>query len=249
MSSMPYPTYDPPPYTYGNSSFEHLPFPAQKFLTERGLAPSWEYNAEIVEDHRAERTDRLFRSLEGVHIALVQQHQMLVALSKQTNGELSEELEQREAEIEHIVGNVLMPERRSHLDVFMAEFDALIWLDVVAREGTPNAPSPPVQEEYRHLKCTPVLKYAADALVALDEAVERELAERAESRKARRPRRHTSGSFAPLPREVDPFSSPPRNRIHGDKSFDSPPHGGAKSTRSLGRASASWVVVCHTGLL
>jgi len=257
MHHMPSPFYDPPPYTYSTFAFEQLPFLAQKFLLERGLAPSWEYNTDVVENTRIEHAHKLFRTLEGVHIALVERRRELVALHEQEEHteEPSEEVEERLAEIAHEVGNVLLPEWRSHLDDFMREFDALIWLDVVAREDTPDAPSLLEQQKYRNLKCDPIIQHAIDAVVALDEAVKKKdrLAKRAALGKGLRPRRTTNDSFSSPPREADPFGSPsrdadvcdspPRNRNQGAKTCSSPPHGRAKSSGSLGRTSASWVMV------
>lgn len=258
MYPMPSPFYEPPPYTYCNFAFEHLPFQAQKFLTERGLAPSWEYDADVVEATRTERAHKLFRTLEGVHIALVERRREVIVLHEQeghTEGEPSEELKERLAEIAHEVGNVLLPEWRSHMDDFMREFDALIWVDVVAREDTPDACSLLEQQKYRNLKCDPIIRHAINAVVVLDEAVKMKdrLAKRAALGKGRRSRTTTGDSVGSPPREVDPFGSPPRdadacgspprNRNHGSKNWGSPPHGRAKSSGSLGRTSATWVMV------
>ena len=172
--------YNPEPYTYSGLTFDELPDGARKYLNDCHLAPPTEYNAEVIQNRRKLRARELFRTLEGVNIALVEKFRELRYLAKREatlpTQEEHQSIAQRREEIVLEVLYILFPERRAHLDHFMIEFDALVWLDVRAREGTPDEATLEEQHAYRDGCCEPILKYTLDALVALNDAVaERDL--------------------------------------------------------------------------
>jgi len=66
------------------------------------------------------------------------------------------------------VVTVLYPELCDHLNDFMLDMDALVWLDMYVRQGTPDAVPSELVQEYRTLKSQPVLDASFDALAQLD---------------------------------------------------------------------------------
>jgi len=114
-------------------TFDELPENARKFLVGTGLFPNEFANLEIffqalLEVRRARR-DRLERTLEGVNRAIVKE--MLASHERSEDESIDESCRA-------VLSGVLQPEWREHLDQYVEEIDALIWLDMTARAESTN---------------------------------------------------------------------------------------------------------------
>ncbi|KAF9526904.1 hypothetical protein CPB83DRAFT_857176 [Crepidotus variabilis] len=116
--------------------FEELPESIQRFLLTTGLYPKQFQNIQAffkaLLETRTARRHRLERTLEGVSKSIVRE--MLASHFRTGNSTLDEQCKP-------VLRDVLQPEWRDHLDSYVEEIDALIWLDMTARENTPEQPS------------------------------------------------------------------------------------------------------------
>ncbi|KAF8875873.1 hypothetical protein CPB84DRAFT_1796275 [Gymnopilus junonius] len=157
------------PFTFIGLKFEDLPQPTQEFLshnTER--LPSTVSKGDL--DHyfhkllafRQEQQQRLERTLEGVHRAIVTA--MLAARADPTNQHVLDRLR-----------DVLVSEWRSHLDDYVDEINALIWFEMEMRKDTPLAmlPQQPFQERQEDVQR--MVQFAIQCLQNVNEKVKREI--------------------------------------------------------------------------
>ncbi|CAA7271367.1 unnamed protein product [Cyclocybe aegerita] len=143
--------YHAEPYTFIGKAFDELPEAAQKFLVKMGLWPMDEETFdreeffERVYTIREARRDRLERTLEGVSRAIAKE--MLVRADEgpasATNVHGGGEGPASGAATpglapsarENVVGVLLYPEWQEHLEAYVEEIDALIWVDMRLRLG------------------------------------------------------------------------------------------------------------------
>ncbi|CAA7271350.1 unnamed protein product [Cyclocybe aegerita] len=143
--------YHAEPYIFTGKTFEELSEAAQKFLTKTGLWPMDEETFEREEFFerlykiREARRDRLERTLEGVSRAIAKE--MLVRADEvpasatninaggegPASGTATPGL--APSTRENIVGGFLYPEWQEHLEAYVEEIDALIWVDMHLRLG------------------------------------------------------------------------------------------------------------------
>ena len=176
MSSIPKPNWSPLPYAFSDLSFESLPKEAQNFLATHDLYPPKNYDTETVNYIRQYRARKLYRTIEGVQGAIVMKRRELASMNP--NDIPWDELDTLEEtpcspknSCKYLlleVVTILYPELCDHLNDFMLDMDALVWLDVYVRLGTPDAVHPKLVDEYRTLKSQPVLDASFNALVQLD---------------------------------------------------------------------------------
>ncbi len=83
-------------------------------------------------DVRYKRLERLERTLEGVNRAIVRE---ILASHTRTGNNAMDDACRR------VLGEVLQPEWRGHLDQYVEEIDALIWLDMTARADCTTSPT------------------------------------------------------------------------------------------------------------
>jgi hypothetical protein len=170
------PNWSPVPYTFSDLPFEELPREAQNFLTQNDLFPVMDYHTDIVNLMREHRASKLSRTLEGVHGAIVMRRRELASTNPadipwdelDTLGESPCDPKDRCKFLLLEVVTVLYPELCDHLNDFMLDMDALVWLDVYVRQGTPDTVPPELVQEYRTSKSQPVLDASFDALAQLD---------------------------------------------------------------------------------
>ncbi|EGO00472.1 hypothetical protein SERLA73DRAFT_181080 [Serpula lacrymans var. lacrymans S7.3] len=166
------PIYEPHAYAYAGLAFSQLPTIAQHYLTTVArLMPPAAYDPSAIHEERSRLSLSLFRSLQGIDIAMVEKRQEAYSIAKlgdtSPTHEWYETALQKDQERLHEVFNVLLPERERTLDEFMIKFDALVWLDVDGHEDF----SLEQWQEHRNNLSTPILNYTGQALVALDSAV------------------------------------------------------------------------------
>ena len=170
------PNWIPLPYTFSDYSFEELPMQAQAFLSDNNLYPTVKYHTDTVNQFRQQRASKLYRTLEGVHGAIVMRRRELASMDPDdipwddldTVGESPCDPEDRCRYLLLEVVTILYPELCDHLNDFMLDMDALVWLDVYVRHGTPDAVPPELLCEYRMSKSQPVLDASFNALAQLD---------------------------------------------------------------------------------
>ena len=170
------PNWSPIPYGFSNFPFEELPRQAQAFLVENNLYPIIKYNTDTVNQLRQHRASKLYRTLEGVHGAIVTRRRELASMNPNdipwddldTLGESPCDPKDRCRSLLLEVVTILYPELCDHLNDFMLDMDALVWFDVYVRHGTPDAVPPEFVHEYRMSKSQPVLDASFNALAQLD---------------------------------------------------------------------------------
>ncbi|KAJ7212410.1 hypothetical protein B0H12DRAFT_1145018 [Mycena haematopus] len=163
-ASIPRPIYGVPQYNYHGLPFSLLPPDIQSFLSSHGLDNVAAYDPVAVTCVRLWLTDQLMDTVNGVCQAIVHvnmrynllrtvypvSHLFLTALVDVFRGELLPKLEQ-------------------HMTDHLAHADALVWVDVAAREGGPEALTVGEALHYRSLQIQPAIDLVATYIVELYE--------------------------------------------------------------------------------
>lgn len=169
------PIYEPSPYVFSGLTLDQLPLLARYYLADIAeVLPPALYEPELLAARRSQLALALFRSLQGVDMALVERRQDARRTAAQRPDETVEQWRQRTEEqdrerIETVV-DVLLPERQILLDEFMIKLDTLVWVEMEGQTGSSRR-SVQEQQVYRDEICAPILEYTNKALIALDEAV------------------------------------------------------------------------------
>jgi len=162
------------PFNLTGKSFGELPEATRRFLVEMELYPAEFANVkeffQALLDIRCKRLEKLERTLEGVNRAIVRE---ILASHARMGNHAMDDTSRR------VLGEVLQPEWRGHLDQYVEEIDALIWLDMTARaECTPR----PTYEQYMRERAETVEGMTEFALRCLQNALDKvKMEERAQS--------------------------------------------------------------------
>jgi hypothetical protein len=170
------PNWTPLPYAFSDLSFKELPREAQNFLSQHNLYPPLDYHTDAINLIRQHRASKLYRTVEGVHGAIVMKRRELASMNPHdipwdeldTLEETPCHPSDRCKYLLQQVVTILYPELCDHLNDFMLDMDALVWLDVSVRHETPDAVPPELVDEYRTSKSQPILDASFDALAQLD---------------------------------------------------------------------------------
>ncbi|KDQ54288.1 hypothetical protein JAAARDRAFT_38446 [Jaapia argillacea MUCL 33604] len=171
------PIYQPSPYSYSGLKLHELPLLAQHYL-ETIETPHSALDVSFIQSKISELSVALFRSLQGVDIAMVERRHEARMISDRVQRSPTKATFERATHLavrrdEERIGeilNVLLPERQSILDEFMIKFDTLVWLQMEGRGEGENL-SVEKQMQDRDRMCAPVLEYTHQALLALDKDV------------------------------------------------------------------------------
>ncbi|KAF7351990.1 hypothetical protein MVEN_01161200 [Mycena venus] len=163
-TTIPRPIYGVPQYDYHGLPFGLLPPKIQSFLTSHGLEDRAHYDPAAVASVRLWLSDKLLDTVSRICEAIVlvnirynlfrtmypPEHAFLTALTRLLHREL-------------------LPELERHMGEHVAYADALVWADVSAREGSPEALSVEEALQYRWLQTQPTVDLVATRIVELYE--------------------------------------------------------------------------------
>ncbi|KAJ6484037.1 hypothetical protein C8R45DRAFT_1099202 [Mycena sanguinolenta] len=161
-ASIPRPFYGVPQYNYHGLPFALLPPDIQSFLSSYGLDDPAVYDAAAVESVRLWLTDNFMQTADRVCQAIAHnnvRYNLLLTMYPPENPSLS-------ALVVHF-RRELLPELEKELARYLAKADALVWADVAARVGGPEAASVDDALRYRALQIQPVVDLVTDRMVDL----------------------------------------------------------------------------------
>ncbi|KAJ7140606.1 hypothetical protein C8R44DRAFT_726347 [Mycena epipterygia] len=161
-ATIPRPGYWVPTYDYNGLPFCDLPIDVQYFLTSHGLGNLTEYTAELVAPVRSFLADELQRTAEDVCINIAYctiAYNILRAFYPPADPRL--------ARLVAEVHTVLLPALAARVAAYLRFADALVWLDIAARAGGPDALTTENALRYRWLQTQPAIEQVNDRLVML----------------------------------------------------------------------------------
>ncbi|KAJ7764425.1 hypothetical protein B0H16DRAFT_1718348 [Mycena metata] len=164
--TIPRPLYLAPAYTYHGLPFGLLPLDIQSFLTSHGLgdADNNTYSTESVASLRLWLTDQLVNNVRSVCEAIAHatvRYNLLRTMYPASDPAL--------CLLVHLVHQTFLPMLDGHMATHLALADALVWADVAAREGGPDALTTEEALHYRWLQTQPSIELVATHLVELYE--------------------------------------------------------------------------------
>ncbi|KAJ7914337.1 hypothetical protein B0H13DRAFT_2002835, partial [Mycena leptocephala] len=162
--TIPRPIYWGPQYVYHGLPFDLLPPNIQSFLTSHGLDNVAHYDPVAVDTVRSWLTEKLLDTVSGVSHAIVLanvRYNLLRTMYPASDPSL--------CLLVRTLRREFLPLLEQHMAEHLTFADALVWADVAAREGGPNALTVEEALHYRWLQTQPAIDLVATRLVELYE--------------------------------------------------------------------------------
>ncbi|KAJ7183876.1 hypothetical protein C8R46DRAFT_1210015 [Mycena filopes] len=163
-TTIPRPVYVAPAYEYHGRTFDLLPPDVQDFLTSHGLGTADTYSTEAVALVRTWLTDQLMADVRTICEAIVHgnvRYNLLRTMYPASDPSL--------CALITLVRSKFLPALERQLAAHLTLADGLVWADVSAREGSPEAVTTEQALHYRWLQTQPPIELVATHLVELYE--------------------------------------------------------------------------------
>ncbi|KAF7376945.1 hypothetical protein MSAN_00112300 [Mycena sanguinolenta] len=161
-ATIPRPFYFVPQYNYHGLPFALLPPDIQSFLTSYGLDNPAVYDTAAVASVREWLTDNFMQKADR-QCELIAYNNVKYNILRTVHPPEYPLLTELVTEF----WNEVLPQLREHLAAYLVKADALVWADVAAREGGPDALSVEDVLRYRSLQIQPVVDLITDRMVDL----------------------------------------------------------------------------------